>query len=1216
LGTPGNDLLQFPVWSDDQAFGLEGDDTLRGFDGLDLLFGGAGNDQLEGGNHGDWLLGDAGDDTLNGGDGYDTLYADNEAGIAGDTETNRNLLLGGAGADLLFGSSGLGTLDGGDDDDVLISSQGENLLIGGAGADLFLINLVDTSNGFSNFFSTDTIADFSVEDGDLIGFGNVDGILNGAAGPAPLIWRGVLAAARGPVLGMALPGNDLGLGYIQAWLITSPEAVAEPGGWIAIDLDQNGILGTEDVLIGVRMPLAQAADLAFYAAAGSFAGIAGNANDDVLHALQDGSWAFGLGGDDVLLGNLAGDRLLGGDGEDTLAGAGGDDQLWGGSGTDWLLGGDGNDALYADGLNLGEWDSSQAHNLLEGEAGDDSLFSGAGLDTLLGGSGNDFQYGGDGNDSLDGGFGNDTLIGGDGDDMIAGAAGIDSVDAGAGNDRVFYNDTLEYIYGGDGFDWLIVSRGFFINLSEGQNQIASALPVWGFEAVDGRSASLAMTLIGSDDDNHLISGTGRDSLMGGSGDDILQSDGGNDTLNGGDGLNILEGGKGNDVYFVSSYDDILLEAFGEGADTVIASIVFYLPTNIEALILANESSAIRGFGSDGNDILTGNAFNNEIYGGEGRDSVNGANGADTLDGGDGDDRLLGGNDDDLLLGAAGNDSLDAGAGNDQLYGDDGHDTLNGGTGEDTLSGGAGNDSLVGGTGSDWLSYGQLVNAGQAVTVSLARLRATGAAGNDTLSGFENIISGAGNDSLVGNGFDNFLTSGSGADTMDGGAGNDSLLAGDGNDRLIGNLGADTLSGDDGADALYGQDGDDSLVGGNGADFLSGDMGADTLGGGGESDKLYGFSGNDSLSGDTGNDILVGGAGDDTILGGEGDDYLYLEGADSAFGGNGNDAFIFRSLTDLLTANRLLDGGASTDRLDLTFSDSVSDAAFVGMQNLELIWQNFATPGALTLGANAAAAMANFVRVKNGRDVDASALASTARAELNGTSGADRLLGGSGNDTQNGGDGADTLGGGAGNDSLVGWNGVDWLSYAELAAASQGVTVSLFSLRATGAAGNDTLSGFENIISGAGNDSLVGNGFDNFLTSGSGADRLSAGAGNDSLDGGDGNDVLNGGTGCDSFIFATTPSTRNIDVIVGFNVVDDTILLDRATFSAFGGSGNLDPAAFSTGTAASDTDDRIIFNPLNGRVFYDPDGVGTAAAVQFATLTRMLGILSHEDFIIV
>ena len=227
--------------------------------------------------------------------------------------------------------------------------------------------------------------------------------------------------------------------------------------------------------------------------------------------------------------------------------------------------------------------------------------------------------------------------------------------------------------------------------------------------------------------------------------------------------------------------------------------------------------------------------------------------------------------------------------------------------------------------------------------------------------------------------------------------------------------------------------------------------------------------------------------------------------------------------------------------------------------------------------------------------------------------ANNLSGGAGNDTLLGDGGDDTLTGGTGNDSLNGGDDVDWVSYAERNGA---VTVNLVTLRASGSGGADTLSGIENVITGAGNDNVTGSSLDNIISAGIGNDTLVGNSGNDTISGGLGNDSLNGGSGTDHFIFNTALGTANVDRIQSYSATDDTILLDDAIFTALGSPGALAAGAFKAGAAATDADDRIIYNATTGALFYDQDGNGATAAVQFATLTSITGTITHADFLII
>lgn len=109
-------------------------------------------------------------------------------------------------------------------------------------------------------------------------------------------------------------------------------------------------------------------------------------------------------------------------------------------------------------------------------------------------------------------------------------------------------------------------------------------------------------------------------------------------------------------------------------------------------------------GTNGNDVLCGDARNNMLRGNGGADMMCGFGGNDTLASHlGGDDYLDGGDGDDILRGESGNDILIGGPGNDSLYGHNGADHLDGGPGNDILNGGGGNDSLDGGADTDVLN---------------------------------------------------------------------------------------------------------------------------------------------------------------------------------------------------------------------------------------------------------------------------------------------------------------------------------------------------------------------------------------------------------------------------------------------------------------------------------------------------------------------------------
>jgi serralysin len=154
---------------------------------------------------------------------------------------------------------------------------------------------------------------------------------------------------------------------------------------------------------------------------------------------------------------------------------------------------------------------------------------------------------------------------------------------------------------------------------------------------------------------------------------------------------------------------------------------------------------------------------------------------------------------------------------------------------------------------------------------------------------------------------------------------------------------------------------------------------------------------------------------------------------------------------------------------------------------------------------------------------------------------------------------------------------------------------------------DTRSLIENAIGGAGDDKLIGN---------ESANRLSGSSGDDTLIGGLGNDVYVGGSGKDKFVFATAPDeVLNLDRIVDFNVKDDTIRLDNAVFKAVGKVGKLSSAAFWQGATAHDKSDRIIYEKATGSLFYDPDGTGQVAQIEFADIAKGLRLYASDLYVV-
>jgi Ca2+-binding RTX toxin-like protein len=456
----------------------------------------------------------------------------------------------------------------------------------------------------------------------------------------------------------------------------------------------------------------------------------------------------------------------------------------------------------------------------------------------------------------------------------------------------------------------------------------------------------------------------------------------------------------------------------------------------------------------------------------------------------------------------------------------------------------------------------------------------GTNGNDFIDFWDGVTNGA--DQIFGyEGHDTIYGLG-GADSIFGGDGNDNIFGGSGNDMLKGGGGADDLDGGSGTDEANYSDSLSgvtvSLISGTGAggtaegdtltsienltgsahdDFLIGNDGNNVLTGLEDADILKGAGGADTLYGDSGNDTLKGGGGADVLNGGS--------GTDTAAYNESSEAVFISLITDTAAW-----GDAEGDELN-------SIENLTGSAYADQLWGNDSV---------------NVIRGMDGNDT------------LKGYGGADTLRGEDGNDHMDGGTGADTMVGGLGNDTYV----VDNAGDAVTESGGQGIDMVRTSVSWTLTAGADveTLRTVDSTDTAAIN--LTGNASGNVVQGNNG---------NNIINGGDGDDELTGLGGADSFRFNTALSEAfNIDVITDFNVADDTIQLDDDIFSSGLLAGNsVAGSQFVIGAAALDAGDRIIYNDVTGAVYYDSDGTGAAAAIQFAELDPGLA-LTNFDFLVI
>jgi uncharacterized repeat protein (TIGR01451 family) len=161
---------------------------------------------------------------------------------------------------------------------------------------------------------------------------------------------------------------------------------------------------------------------------------------------------------------------------------------------------------------------------------------------------------------------------------------------------------------------------------------------------------------------------------------------------------------------------------------------------------------------------------------------------------------------------------------------------------------------------------------------------------------------------------------------------------------------------------------------------------------------------------------------------------------------------------------------------------------------------------------------------------------------------------------------------------------------------------------------DGIAGDQFVFGTIGNDNLSG-GFGNDILNGlDGNDTLDGQDGNDIIQGGSGNDTLIGGTGNDNFVFNSP--TDGVDTITDF----ENGGIDRIVISAKGFGAGLTPddflqqSQFVLGTMAADGDDRFIYDPATGNLFFDPDGTGNLPQQQIAKLTGAPNLSAYDIFI--
>ncbi|RUS59289.1 hypothetical protein EGN72_15210 [Pseudorhodobacter sp. E13] len=1197
----------------DTIYGGAGADSLMGEADADLIYGGDDNDYVDGDGGADILHGDGGNDTIVGDDGNDVMY-----GGAGDDQifasAGNNQAYGGSGADQVFLGAGNDTVDGGTgadlintaggNDTILLSDGfGNDTIIGGetaetagdtlnlsalsAGATVDLSNANPETGTVSTSTSTATFSEIE----NIVLSNHDDIIVLGAnTGAARVIGFQVpVDNGNGTYTGLDTinPGNllDAQGNPVNAYDVT----VTSLGGNAVLTFPGGQSLTLVGVDASAVSSIAQLAALGFAAPDGIVYGTAGDDTIDAAY-LGDNDGDRIDAGDAILPGAGPNDDLVyAGAGNDSVDAGLGADSVVGEAGNDTLNGGEGNDTLVGD-YEI-DSDFSVRGNPIAGPGGNDVLTGGAGDDSIYGGSGDDSLYGGDGNDSLLGGHGNDLLEGGAGDDELEGLYGDDTIYGGDGNDLVYGRDGADLIYGGDGVDTLIGSIGIdtlyggagndilagsqgsdLIYGGDGDDLVFIGVPAPGDIAydnegsiyldagndfLDASDATLRFDAYGGTGNDFMNAGLGDDTLFGGADNDQIYAGAGNDQLTGDEGNDYIEGQAGDDRFFLADgfgQDTLVGGETTEGAgDTLDASAV---TQNITLDLSAGDATNPEDgtLSLDAANTATFSEIETVVLG-SGDDSVTGSSGSDTVFTGSGADTVIGG---------AGNDSFDIGADSDRdvivladgfgsdtithfdltdsgdgtaidqldvsgLTSDGGvtpvntsnvtvTDTNGDGTGDAILTFPGGESiTLVGVLASQVDSYAELeaigiprtpeavdgTAAGDLMPVGYVDAQGDiidGADGlNDTIYGYggdDTIIAGLGDDTVFAGDDNDSVAGGAGADLIYGGAGNDTLNGGDDADTIFGDAGADSIEGDTGDDLLWGGADGDTLAGGAGADTLLGDDGDDSLRGGADGDSLYGGAGNDTIQGDAGDDYAEGYFGDDLMSGGIGSDTLDGgDGNDQIFGGDDNDFLMGGDGQDQL------DGGSGNDTL---WSGAGDDTLIGGAGNDTMIGEGGDDTFTLSAGFGTDVIQGDEAGETNGDTIDASAITSAVVLDLS-----------------------------AGNPGDP-----------ESGTLTSGADVASFNT-------------IENIVLGAGDDSVIGS---------SGADNVVTGAGADTVDGGAGDDRFALGADGDADVVRLSDGDGH-DTIAGFDA--PTVNPD----GSFSGVDQLDVSdLFSTPGNPVDVDD--------------------------------------------
>jgi Ca2+-binding RTX toxin-like protein len=1254
-GTSDNDSL-VDTAADDTIDGLGGNDSITStLGGFDTIAGGTGNDTIFVSRSDSNAFGPI---TVDGGDGNDFIRF-------GDLKQYSAAVTGGAGSDRIeIDTRTLGayaTIDAGADNDVIVLNAGvESILTTGSGADVVIF----TAHGATNTQLHVSITDFTAgAGGDRVDFGGFLNLLLGwddstnpfATGHLFLAQQGANttlfldrdgSAGSGNVLNQLITFENIAMGSLTAYNFFGYAPDGSPLAPLVIDGTAN-----DDVLNGE-------------AGGDTIHGLGGN---DIIDGKNGADVIYGDDGNDILY-DYEGSRaeLYGGAGNDRLIVVrdspsyitttstvdGGDDNdiidVTNANAAMIILGGGGNDTVRL----LGALGGSPIVDL--GAGNDTFLVALSGVELTLGAGADTVRY-----------------------EVAQRSVTVYDFETGAGGDSIDVTSALVLHSKNWNYSTNPFATGHASLLQQGSDVLVQLdFDGTGGGSLKTTIARLQNTLVasltadnlggwnpnGAQPAGQIIAGTaGPDTLTGGIGGDTIRGLGGNDvifgyvgddTIDGGSEEDRLDGQWGADVVDGGAGNDILLDSI-DGNDTL--------------------------RGGDGNDLITLTRTQSKFDHGPSTVLLDGGAGNDRIQiVARGDEvgefviaTIFGGTGDDLVtIGGMQDGSVDLGDGADRLEFTGITQRINGqfnlGPGQDVIvynrpvvdpatrwildfqAGDSGDRlELLGFLPISFVQQGadtlviETINATARTVLTLRNVQAsqltayntggalTGTAGPDTINGNDaaNTIHGqagddqinglGGNDQLYGDDGNDMLDGGTGADRLDGGPGNDTFFVDNPGDLIVEttNQGHDTVYSS--VDYTLDQDANVevlsarthaatdplSLTGNGHSQEIWGNAGANVLRGGGGVDFLIGLGGNDSYFLYDPNDLVFESAGGGRDVVYSPFDYTLLAGQEiEVLSANNHSATTPLNLTGNALGqeiwgnagvNNLRGGGGNDFLLGLGGSDNY----FVDTASAYV----FETAGG---GARDVVYSSVSYALLAGQEVEVLSA---------GDHGATTAIGLTGNELGQeiwGNAGANNLRGGGGTDFLLGLGGsdnyfVDVAQTQVYEAAAGGRDVIYSSVNYALLAGQEieVLSTSSHAATAALD--MTGNEF---------AQELWGNAGANTLDGKLGNDALIGQSGADTFAFTTALGANNVDLIVDFLSGTDRIALDDAVFTGLG-LGALPAGAFVTGSAAGDADDRIIYNSATGQLYFDADGTGSGAAVQFAALNGH-PVITASDFIVI